>query len=386
MIKVANIIHDEKFIDGIIEVQDLTKDKCCHDYIHVNNNPSVEFKLIKYVNRIKIVKPEEFHAFLKEGSYDAVFLHSLFTMPIELIPKIDRKIKVFWFGWGYDMYTQPSLKPAIRIPLNHEKTIEVMANHISQEKQGKTLYQRINGRRHRMIDRHHYEMAVRRVDYFSGVLPVEYDMIKNNWYFKAKKVVYCYISLKTMDKYDNPLPYVEGRNILVGNSADANNNHLDVLPYLEKLDLSSRKVYVPLSYAGQPYYIDAVVDGYKKALGEKAILLMDFLPIDEYRSIVGSCGIAIFFHERQQAMGNVEMSLWNGCKVFLSETSVAYRYLKGKGFNVYTIQQDLNQEELDKPLTNVQRDENRKILYSIKCRKQILANLDNIYGEIYRVR
>ena len=54
MIKVANFVIDEKFIDWQIEFQDMTKDMCQHDYYYVGNKA---FKFIKNKNgRVKQIK------------------------------------------------------------------------------------------------------------------------------------------------------------------------------------------------------------------------------------------------------------------------------------------------------------------------------------------
>ena len=54
--------------------------------------------------------------------------------------------------------------------------------------------------------------------------------------------------------------------------------------------------------------------------------------------------------------------LRRGCKVFLSETSVIYRYLRSIGIQVYSFESELTQENLDTPLSAEEKDRNREIL------------------------
>jgi hypothetical protein len=69
---------------------------------------------------------------------------------------------------------------------------------------------------------------------------------------------------------------------------------------------------------------------------------------------------AIFYHERQQASDNIFIQLQYGARVFMSETSLAYSYLKELGFHIYSLQKDLSL--LYTPLSDEQVIENRRIL------------------------
>lgn len=53
---IANIVRDDKFIDNLIKFQDLSNDKCIHEYILVSKN-NKSYKRIKATDRIKIVSP-----------------------------------------------------------------------------------------------------------------------------------------------------------------------------------------------------------------------------------------------------------------------------------------------------------------------------------------
>ena len=106
--------------------------------------------------------------------------------------------------------------------------------------------------------------------------------------------------------------------------------------------------------------------------------ILNFMPFADYKRIIGSCSIAIFGHERQQAMGNINTALNMGCKVFLSATSPVFTFLKKLGVYVYSIQNDLSTSEINTPLTEEEKSHNRNILYSMYNEKQFRSNFNYI--------
>ena len=89
------------------------------------------------------------------------------------------------------------------------------------------------------------------------------------------------------------------------------------------------------------------------------------MPLSEYKAFIDATAYSIFFIERQQAMGNIIMSLWNGNMVFMSENSPAYVFLKNKGAIIYTIQADLYRIENNEQLSEEEKDHNRKLMISL---------------------
>ena len=103
------------------------------------------------------------------------------------------------------------------------------------------------------------------------------------------------------------------------------------------------------------------------------------MPSQEYFELVLSCSVAIFFMERQQAVGNIGRALRYGCKVFLSETNPVYTYYKDLGLKVFSIQQDLVQKEIDSPLSMEDIENNRAILSKRTNKEQYIRDLNYIY-------
>lgn len=391
MIKIANIIRDMHFMDGQIRYQDLTNDRCSHDYFIVQWDKNHDFKYMSLVDRVQIVNPDELINILYQGDYDALFIHNLLYMPMHYMHKLPSNIKVFWFVWGYDIYNTPKNDPYVKLNLLHPKS-RIAIDEVYKLRQH-PFHKRVKWglkrfllnlidykRQYHNDERKVYEKAVERIDYCAGVFPLEYDLLVGKPGFRAKEVIFELANPIDWTPCPDNLPNI-GNNILVGNSADINNNHLDLIEYIKKLDLDGRKLIIPVSYGGSKVYAEMVRNAYEDAFGEKAIVLTDYLPRQEYYDLLSSCGYAVFFHERQQASCNVEELLRHGVKIFFSETSLNYRHYSKTGYHVFTVQNDLDQRNI-MPLSDCEKWDNIKKWYSTNNQEYRLNVLHNLYDII----
>lgn len=391
MIKVANIIRDQHFMDGQICYHDLTNEVCEHDYFIVQWNKDYKFKYMKLINRVNVVTPDELITILRKGHYDALFIHNFLYMPLHYMDKLPKNIKVFWFAWGFDIYNTPKCNPYIKLNLLHPKSQVALKNLYARKRY--PLHKRCKWAIKRLLlnivdfkhqyhndDRHVYVNAVKRVDYFSGVFPLEYDLMVGKPGFKAKRVEFGLRNPKDWTQCPTHLPDI-GENILVGNSADINNNHLDIIDYLKKIDLGNRKLIVPLSYGGSREYATIVKDAYEVAFGDRVKILMDYMPREDYFKLLSSVGYAIFFQERQQAAGNIEELLRNGVKIFFSNTSLNYRHYTNCGCHVLSIQKHFTPENLF-PLSDNEKWDNIRWWYSTNNKEYRLNVLYKLYDII----
>ena len=374
MIKVANFVIDEKFIDSQIEYQDLTNEVCQHDYYYVGNKP---FRFIrKKTERVKRLKSTDVLGIMK--NYDAVFLHSLYGMPFELIPRIEKNVKVFWFSWGYDIYNSPSPVPLVKLNLYHAATLHYINKDIKGLISNKLMhYREIIKKRGK---KQYYE-AIKRVDYFSGIIQEEYGLVKQFCpSFKALPTDYSYCNVGQFNMFENNESIFEqGKNVLIGNSTAYTNNHLDIFNALANFDIGSRKIIVPLSYSPNPRYVNTLKKKGNSLFGENFMALTDFLPLDEYNKILKSCGFCIYGIERQQAMGNLNNILFFGCKLFLYKTSVLFKHYRNIGVKVFSIEDDLISEKAFEPISYDDALHNRLIIRSSMLKEVMLQKLYNIY-------
>lgn len=126
--------------------------------------------------------------------------------------------------------------------------------------------------------------------------------------------------------------------LLVGNSADVENNQIEILKRLEQYKSENIEIYVPLSYGLKPWapnWIEDVCRCGRTIFGNKFIPLLNFMPLDEYRDLLAKMDIAIFDHKYQQGMGNIIYLLGVGKKVYIRAGIPSYEMFIRLGLQIY---------------------------------------------------
>lgn len=344
MLKLIHCIVDDKFTKGIINEFEFLAERCNSKYVLITNKPQKEFKYISnLINNIEIVKVKDFYKYIVSEKCDYVILHNFNSLKYSLIANVPQNIRVVWFSWGSEIYGKLLNKPFVYIPnMYHKETLKLIAPTFTER------IQSIKGDIKRSILKSVIIKAVNRVDYYSGVIPEEYDMMKRLSFFRAKPVDFRYASPYggiELSLLDEEAPIL-GNDILIGNSGDPRNNHADIFMKLKDIDLGNRKIVVPLSYAGSKRYREQIKSLGKKIWGDNFVVIENYMPLQEYKKTITSCGFRIFGHERQQAMGNIGIALRTGCKVFVYKSSIIYKHFEKYQIKLYSIEEELISEGL----------------------------------------
>ena len=233
-----------------------------------------------------------------------VILHGLFdnrlVMILFLMPWLLKKSS--WFIWGGDLYLHNSAVRNWKWKLNE-------------------------------FFRH---SVIRKISYLVTYIEGDYKLAKQ-WYGAEGQYQECLMYTSNVYKeYDVPEKQHPGVNIMVGNSADPTNNHFEVFDKLEVFKEQEIHIYVPLTYGNHAYAQEVIAEG-KKRFGEKFKPLQEHMPFSEYLEFLGSIDIAIFNHNRQQAMGNAITLLGLGKKVFLRSDVSQWDFFNGIGIKVFDI-------------------------------------------------
>lgn len=357
MLRIIHCITDEKFVNDIITSFEFMSDRCVSRYVHITNYNHSNYRFLSKYFQVEYLNSLQLKNEFSSHSCDVVFLHNIQSLPYECISQIPTNIKVVWLAWGFDIYGHMGSRPFIHIPnMLHSETKRLLWTNWNKQLIESTKIV-LKFFRNKKI-----KHAVERVDYFSGIIPEEYDMMCDVSYFHAKQIDFRYLSPLsniTLSLLEKEQP-VRGKNILIGNSGDPSNNHADIFKKLSKLDLFDRRIYVPLSYGENHKYIEKIKKIGKKIWGDNFVALEDYMPYEEYRKIISSCGFRFFGHERQQALGNINMALMDGCKLFLSDSSVLWNHLSKMGIKLYSIQKDVDQKSLFDLMDLDQANNNRK--------------------------
>lgn len=122
--------------------------------------------------------------------------------------------------------------------------------------------------------------------------------------------------------------------IWLGNSDTSTNNHLDALEVLSQFKHEDIEIICPLNY-GNKSYGDLIERTGKHLFGEKFVPLRDYLDRDTYYNLMDKTNVAVMFHNRGQAGGNVLAFLKKGVKVYMKNESSIYLYLNELGLTLH---------------------------------------------------
>lgn len=151
---------------------------------------------------------------------------------------------------------------------------------------------------------------------------------------KSMIVQYKFIRCSERDKYylyDKSKDYYW---IQLGNSATETNNHINIIKKLTKYRGQAFKLYVPLSYGNQEY-AKKVIEAGKKYLGEQFVPITDYMTYEQYCTFLNNMSIAIYNYNRQQGLGNIEISIQYGSKIYMNTESPTYKFLTRQGYIIY---------------------------------------------------
>ena len=361
---IYHIIVDEKFIDvGLRQFEEVAPKM--NVPVYIGNKRELSFvkrddvKFCTYLNIRDIFARNE---------CGAVIFHSLPKDYWLLLKHIPAEVKVFWLGWGYDYYDcllYKAYPDGLLLP-ETKKLMDIQTPSHQVRKMLIRLKRGIKTLAGKTVETNSDALA--RVDYFCPVLEVEYKMSRelNSW-FIPQFISWNYGTAED-DLGGNDIKFgVTRNNILVGNSATPENNHIEIFQSLrESVDLTNRKIIVPLSY-GNTRYRNLVVAIGKQMFGEQFVPLIDYMPIEEYIALLDSCGFVFMNHLRQQAMGNIFIMMMKGARLYINHQGIAYKWLVDKGAAVFAME-DLRNELV--PINTVEHEKNIAITMA-HCGREI---------------
>lgn len=383
MRKIAHIALDEKFIDAAYRIFETAYPDQNVFFIVTRN------KNLKFIKRAKgkAIQPLKLLSkkFVKSlDQYDMVFLHWMDDLRMQLLVVAPSSVKFIWLGWGgdyYDTFIYPHQEDMLlkKTAFLFNK-LRLQSNRLTLDRALKSIAKHFL---YRQIDK---KKTINRVDFFSPVLKEDYDLVKRSLPdFKALYMPWNYGTLEDDMISDLEGPEITGNNVLLGNSATPENNHLDVFDILNKVDLSERQIICPLSY-GIPAYGEYVKQAGIQNFGKSFTPLMEFMPVQEYVKLISTCSCVIMNHIRQQAMGNIIIMMYLGARVFLQKANPVYIFFKEKGAVIFSIDELRTEGEIVKRLRPSEIETNRAILRTHWSRESIQEKTRNLVETVYLFR
>ncbi len=309
-------MQNEKFIAPFIEFIRENFDFNEHFFIIIgglpeSKHPIPTYKNVMVMDRELIQKKHllKYSSILKPHFEKAqkVIIHSLFIPGVIDYLFINRRFakKSYWVIWGGDLYSF------------RKKSTSLIHKFFRFRK--KTVISNLAG--------------------FLTFIEGDYELAKKWWGAKGKYyqcIVYPSNFFKNIE-INSKKNLDDSINIQIGNSADPSNNHMEILHKLAKYKDHNIKIIVPLSYGNQEY-ANKIIEQGNAIFGEKFKPLVDFMPFDEYVRLLGQIDIAIFNHDRQQAMGNIITLLGLGKKIYLKKDTTPWKTFKNLNITVYDIE------------------------------------------------
>ena len=167
--------------------------------------------------------------------------------------------------------------------------------------------------------------------------------------------------------------------IQIGNSATYENNHLDLLPIIQRFGKEDININIPLAY-GSPIYANEVKNHYSPLFNEKVKYIEDFVPKEEYVKKLQQVDICIMYHNRSQALGNCISLLTLGKKLYLKTNNPLWSLFKNIGVVVYDVNsiKSLTFQQFIEPLTKEEIESNILRLSATFSEKKRLSDLSEI--------
>ena len=297
-----------------------------------------------------------------------VILYDLSAEKIALANKLPKDVKILWRFFGHELYgrIQKHFLSSQTIKLLNQQKLNLFYRvKISFLFRLKRFIQKI-------VLKHNYnfEQALKRIDVFLGLFEEEYKLL--NTYFEGLPEFVQIPIFKTEIKLDLYENIQHKDKLIIGNSRNIYNNHMEILELTQKY--KNLNLILPFSYGIKSFYSTTV---YKTAKKQGVKVISDFMPYKAYINLLKESAAFVLNSYRQMAVGNVLIAIKNGTKIYLNKKNSVYKILKDRNFHVFTIEdfkKDLGLKNTS--LSNNEVVHNFKI-YNSLCKEYTLEDFKN---------
>lgn len=384
---VLHFVTDEKVTDQIIENFERLNKTCYFLVFLDDDQKSYQFIKSKSSKIIDFnLEKNDIMEFVDKYNPEAILLHSLQLDFAKAILDINKEITIAWYPWGFDIYGLPKIKPKTYARLTNNFLLKAnpklfWSRKVLKHSKLRKLYFRLNSaeeNRYHIIFR-----AIKKIKYFASYIEEDFQIFSKAY---PNSLHYIYSPFSTLSQYLAGNDEIElndkAQHIIIGNSNTPESNHLDVFEKIAPtIDKEVVKVYVPLSYGGEVNYRNAVLTHGKQKLGAAFKPLLDFMNREDYILMLTMCSTGIFYHYRQQAMGNVIAMLFMGARIYMSSKNPAFSFFTKNGIRVFDFDFDFELYKNTKLESNIVIN-NRKILNSMFNEEKVLKDLETFIKTI----
>lgn len=356
MYKVLHVFSDSPYTYKFIKFTKENFDECSHHFIIFSFNDTSKFLKFYYSqNNCSVTKSKNIYINYKNKfkDTDKIIIHQL-NKPILMLSLSVFYNKAFekmtWSIWGGDVYFYKYKTNSLK-----DSVLEVLRKiHISK------------------------------IPIITAYIKGDYDQVIKTYKSNAKYIKSKYPSPINIDLIKAvPLKINNDTcvNILVGNSADKSNEHIETFKLIEKYKNENIKIFSVLSYGGTEEYKDKVVSVGKNLFNNKFIPIFNYMNFNDYLSFINNCDVCIFNHKRQQSLGNQMVFFALEKKVYISDTTTPFCYYKNLGIKIDSTESIVNMNF--KNFINNEKDvkeNNRKIILKDISEEVIKNEWKEVFG------
>lgn len=345
------LIESPFYTDRIVrKMANLNDEEKC--FVRIRSHKSVLFQDKSGSKEMSLV---QLNRLLSTLQVSRVYIHFLSSSIAYILHKTNLKKKpCYWIMWGADFYGLPAFSQQYYLP------------------KSKPFAWKNNGLKSKLIQflglpSSKYVMNIfKDIDFFVGYKE-EFALTQMALQHNMKFIPWEYYF--NIEELDVP-PINQGQGtILLGNSDDPMNNHLDSLEKLEKVISSNQKIIMPIAGANISY--SNKLKEYQRKSKADLVLVEKFMNKDAFFDMMSEVSYVVYGHLRQQGVGTIIPLLFAGKKAFLWDANPLKGILTRWGLNISSLD-TLSSEEIKLMSPNEvekQRKALRKVL-SVKSDKE----------------
>lgn len=291
---------------------------------------------------------------------DLVVLYDLDVIKSSIALALPKNIKIAWRFFGYELYKRIKnevLSKNSQLFLSQKKPISFLK---FPKKLIRSVYKKFKiGISHDDL----FHKAIDRIDYMFVVCKQEHVYLSQYWNNLPQCIE---LSIRSLDRIFEPDITNKENKIVVGNSRNIYNNHLDVINMIEKAQNKEHYQFELLfNYGNEGDYTNAV----RKVVQEKSYfrLIEDFMPKEEFETFYYNISALVINSYRQMAMSNIFFALKNGVKVYLNKKNIMMKWFLENSIKVYPT---------DSLATDIEK---KNLELDKKTAKENFRSLENLY-------
>ena len=350
-----HIFHDDKFTNGAIEQFERFYPNQNIYIVLLYNSAALTFtspheKMITFALREKNIVAK-IGDLVSSNNIKNLFVHYLDTYKASITLKIlaQHTLKFYWIFYGGDLYDYLSRYQQYDIL----DTKSLKRNTRKEDLLKNIKYLLWFG----WTTKTALKNAFKRLDYFCFWNEYDFDLFHTQVETTAKHKDFIYYN--ALGNAD--FPKVKKKNtLMINHSASPSGNHFFVFEAIRDIPFEENNfsILLPLSY-GDKAYADQIEASAHETLEAPILSLREFMPLQEYQTILSEVKIAIFGMKRQEAAGNIFQLLNMGAKVFLREENTLFKWLKQRNFLIFSLTHDYHELNQLTSLTVEQIEHNR---------------------------